>query len=112
MTLRVLAALLLAALCIGAATAAPASARSCGSIAFTPNSDEGAGDIRARGVRCRVARRVARASRSHGPSGEAGTIFRYRARRFRCRGRELDTPLPSVRYRCVRGRSVVRFVKT
>ena len=59
---RVVAALL-AVLCIAVASVAPASAaaRSCGSIAFTPNSDEGAGDIRARGVRCRVARRVARA---------------------------------------------------
>ena len=95
-----------------AAGTASAATRSCGSIGFTPNSDEGVSDIRATGVRCRTARRVARAAREHGPSGRPGTIFRYRAYRFRCRGRELDTALPSVRFRCVRGAAVVRFVKT
>ena len=94
------------------AAPAPAAARSCGSIAFTPNSDEGVSDIRAHGVSCRVARRVARGSDNHGPSGEPGKVFRYRSGRFRCRGVEQDTALPSVRYRCVRGSALVRFVKT
>ncbi len=91
---------------------AAAATRSCGSIGFTPNSDEGVSNIRATGVSCRTARRVARESREHGPSGVAGRIFTYRAYRFRCRGVEQDTALPSVRYRCVRGDAVVRFVKT
>ena len=107
--------LLLVALLVALSSAAvPASAatRSCGSIGLSPNSDEVVGDIRATGVGCRTARRVARASRDHGPSGRPGTIFRFRAYRFRCRGRELDTALPAVRYRCVRGAAVVRFVKT
>ena len=112
--MRTISLLLLATLALVAATTSTAAAatRSCGSFGFTPNSDEGVSDIRATAVRCRTARRVARASREHGPSGRPGTIFRYRAYRFRCRGRELDTALPSVRYRCVRGAAVVRFVKT
>ncbi len=91
----------------GQALAAP-----CGSIGFAPGTDEVAGDIRARGASCATARSVARRSRGHGPSGTPGTVFRYRTRHFRCRGVERDTALPSVRYRCVRGDAVVRFVKT
>ncbi len=61
--LRILAFSVLAfALC-----AVPASAhykpvgKNCGAIAFTPQTDEGASDIRAKRVKCRVARRMVRA---------------------------------------------------
>jgi hypothetical protein len=91
---------------------AGAQTRDCGSIAFSVGTEEGVSEIRARNVSCRTARSVARRARGRGPSGEPGTVFRYRHRHFRCTGREADTPLPSVRYRCVRGRAVVRFVKT
>ncbi|MDQ3741064.1 MAG: hypothetical protein M3389_08995 [Actinomycetota bacterium] len=94
------------------APGAVAAERSCGSIGFQPNTDFGAFGIRARDVGCRTARRVARASREHGPTGEPGTVRRYRARRFRCVGRERATNLPSIRFRCTRGEALVTFTRT
>jgi len=81
-------------------------------VGFTPQSDDGAFGIRAQGVTCRTARRVARASEPYGPSGEPGDVFRYRVRHFRCVGRQRDTPLPSVRFRCTRASAVVTFTRT
>ena len=105
--------LVLAALALAALPApAGAATRSCGNVGFTPQSDDGAFGIRATGVRCRTARAVARASEDYGPSGEPGDVFRYRARRFRCVGRQRDTELPSVRFRCRRGDAVVTFSRT
>ncbi|HEX2087890.1 MAG TPA: hypothetical protein VHF89_19545 [Solirubrobacteraceae bacterium] len=84
--------------------------RSCRPVAFTPNSDDGAGGIRAQGTTCRTARRVARASRDHGPTRRP---YRYRARGFRCRGRDDETQqLPTVRWECVRGSRLVVFDRT
>lgn len=105
---------LLAALTIAALVppAAGAATRSCGSVGFTPNSDDGAFGIRAQGVSCRTARSVARASRPYGPSGEPGDVYRYRHRRFRCVGRQRDTGLASVRFRCTRGSAVVTFSRS
>ena len=99
---------------LAAAWPAPAAGatRACGNVGFEPNSDAGAFGIRATGVRCRTARAVARASRTYGPSGDPGRIWRYRARRFRCVGRELDTALPQVRWRCRRGDALVTFSKS
>ena len=88
------------------ATAPAAAVKRCGSIAFTPQSDDGVFGIRARGVGCRTARRVARASRPYGVSDEP---YRYSARGFACRGTLRDTALPTVRWRCTREESVVRF---
>ena len=105
-------AFLLATVAVWPAGASAATVRSCGNIAFEPNTDNGVSGIRARGVSCETARSVARRSRDRGPSGTPGTIFRYRYRRFRCVGRELDTALPAVRWRCTRSTAVVTFTKT
>ena len=106
--------LLLVVALVAAAVPSPAAAatRACGNVGFEPNSDAGAFGIRARGVRCRTARAVARASRTYGPSGDPDRIWRYRARRFRCVGRELDTALPQVRWRCRRGDALITFSKS
>ena len=96
----------------GAPASADAASLSCGSIGWTPNSDDGAFDIRARDVGCRKARRVARAAKPYGPSGEPGTTFRYRARGFRCVGTERDTALPSIRFSCRRDSARVTFSRT
>jgi hypothetical protein len=88
------------------ATAPAAPVKRCGSIAFTPQSDDGVFGIRAIGVGCRTARRVARASRPYGVGDEP---YRYSARGFACRGTLRDTALPTVRWRCTREDSVVRF---
>jgi hypothetical protein len=62
-------ALLFAVLALALVTASPASAhyrpvgKDCGSIAFTPQTDEGASAIRAKNVKCSTARRIVRAVR-------------------------------------------------
>lgn len=84
-------------------------ARRCGDIAFAPASDAGAWEIRADRVSCRTARSVAAKSRSHnvvdGPR-------RYAVRGFRCHGRQGNTVLPSVIWRCRRSGATVRFSQT
>lgn len=85
-----------------------AKSRGCGSIAFQRNTENGAGSIRARGVRCRAARAVARASKPYGPT-HART---YRARGFTCRGRTLGSELPTAIYTCRKGRAVVAFQRS
>ncbi len=91
------------------APAGAAVTRSCGQISFTPNSDDGIFSIRARGVGCITARRVARAAR---PLKIVGGGRRYRSRGFACRGRFDDEGLPTVRWRCTRGSAVITFSRS
>ncbi len=72
------------------------STRACGDVGFEPNTDHGAFDIRAAGVKCDLARDVAAAAESH--NGK-----RYTAAGFTCRGKPAGTELPSVAYTCTRG---------
>lgn len=85
---------------------APASGdtvRKCRAIAFTPHSDDMAGDIRAVNVSCRTARRFIRAVDGNAPA---------RFRGYRCTRKDIDTALPSRRYRCVDGAKRISWVKT
>jgi hypothetical protein len=79
----------------------PAGQR-CPTLVFTPNSDHGAFELRARNVGCRVAARVAR--------GAISGDRRYRRLRFRCRGVFDDAGLPRTVYRCVKPGARVTFV--
>jgi len=100
------------AVLVAVAVPAPAGAavtRQCGQISFTPDSDDGIFDVRARGVGCRTARRVARAAR---PLKIVGGSRRYSSRGFTCRGTFDDEGLPTVRWRCTRGSAVVRFERS
>src|SRR4051794_24444957 len=90
------------------ATYRHAWSRGCGSVAFQPNTDDGAGGIRARGTTCRRARAVARGSRPFGPTRPRS----YTARGFRCTGRAVDAPLPTALYTCRDGRKTVAFQRT
>ena len=85
---------------------AEAKTRSCGSIGFEEQTDNGVFGITATGVGCRTARRVARAAEDHGIDDAP---YRYRAAGFACRGRLVEQGLTMVRYRCTKGRAVVRF---
>lgn len=101
-----------AALLLAGGLPIPAGAaltRSCGQISFTPNSDDGIFRIRARGVGCVTARRVARAARSLKIVDGAR---RYRSRGFACRGAFDDEGLPTVRWRCTRGAAVITFQRS
>src|SRR4051812_17223397 len=80
------------------ASAAPhvrAAAKSCGGVTLTPRAQGGVYDIRARGVGCRRARRVARASR-HMSIGRGP--YAYRRSGFRCRGHLVEQALPIVKW--------------
>ena len=90
-------------------TAGAAVTRQCGQISFTPNSDDGIFHIRAKGVGCRTARRVARAAR---PLKIVGGSRRYGSRGFTCRGTFDDEGLPTVRWRCTRAKAVIRFERS
>jgi hypothetical protein len=83
--------------------------RSCGDVAFEPNSDYGASNIGAKRVRCRKARRVARASRE---MNVVSGPFEYRVGGFRCVGTPVDEGLPTVKWRCKRNRARVRFTRS
>jgi hypothetical protein len=87
----------------GAQGGATGTYRECGQIAFTPNSDDMAADITAKGVTCKVAREFVRAAK-----GRPGA----RLRGYSCTKKELDTALPSWRYRCVKDGKVIRWTKT
>ena len=92
-----------------AVPAADGATRSCGTVVFTPNSDDGAFGVRATFVSCRTARQVA--ARSQRTSPVDGPT-RYRALGFRCRGRARDTALPTMRWRCTRSGAVVTFTRS
>lgn len=85
-----------------APTGGTPSLRRCGDVAFQPNSDSGAFDIRARGTDCQAARAVARAA-----EGERGGD--YSASGFNCRGRAGGGELPSTDYTCTEGSARVTF---
>ena len=76
--------------------------KSCGQVAFTPNSDDVASNIRATGLTCGLARDFVRDS-----AGRPGERFRG----FRCVRTRVDNPegLPYTRYRCVGDGDVIRW---
>ncbi len=84
-----------------AAMAHEPKTRSCGQVAFTPNSDDLAANIRATGLTCGLARDFVRDSQ-----GRPGERFLG----FRCRSTEVPNPegLPYARYRCVGEGDVIR----
>ena len=85
-----------------AAPASAAAAKRCGSVFFTPQSDDLAAAIRADGVTCRFARRFVRDS-----EGRPGATFR----RYACTSRLVDRPdsLTFTRYRCTKGAKTIRW---
>ena len=76
-------------------------AASCGDVAYQPNTDADAFQIRAGGVSCATARRLARDAE--------GRPLPFRLRGFRCRGRHVDGALPYGRVICTRGGAAVTF---
>jgi hypothetical protein len=84
------------------------SVRPCGSIAFQRRTENGAGSIVTRGVRCRRARAVARGSRAYGPSRSRT----YRARGFRCTARKAPLAITARIFTCRKARKTVAFLRT
>ena len=85
-----------------AAPASTAPAKRCGSVFFTPQSDDLAAAIRAVGVRCSFARKFVRDS-----NGRPGKSYRG----FSCAKRLVDREdmLAHTRYRCTSGAKVIRW---
>lgn len=79
----------------------PPPARSCGDVGDEPNTDAGAFRIRARGVGCAAARRLARDAE--------GRTLPFELRGLRCRGEHVEAALPYTRVTCTRGPAEVRF---
>ena len=97
-------AVLIAALTVGApATGASsaASTKKCTQVAFTPNSDDTAAEIRATGLTCGLARDFVRDS-----EGRPGKRFRG----FACTRAQVDGgELPYTRYRCIGAGDVISW---
>lgn len=83
-----------------------AAAGRCRRIAFTPNSDDVATNIRVTRGTCRVARRVVREIQR-----DAAGLRHTTGNGFACRGRRFTDEMPYVRWRCVRDDTVVRWRK-
>jgi hypothetical protein len=77
------------------------SGRRCPTVVFSPSSDHGAFNLRARNVTCSVATDVAR--------GAIDGDRRYTRAGLRCRGTYDDHGLPQTVYRCVREGARVTF---
>lgn len=90
---------------------APPATMHCGQVAFTPNSEDAAGDITVTtGTSCDEARAfvevAGRQTSSGGPDG-------VDVDGFRCvRTASADEPLPTSTYRCTRGATIVTFVRS
>ena len=91
------------------AVAAPAGAhysnpgaKDCGFIVFTPQTDDGASAIMAKGLSCRKARRLVRAI-NRGNERPFG---------FRCTSRGHDAGLAHADVKCKRGKRVVTYART
>lgn len=82
--------------------------RRCGSVGFEPNTDNVAGSIRAKRASCQIARKVARGSRSAGPTHPTP----YSVAGFSCKGTSLDGPMSVALYVCHRDRATVVFART
>ncbi|HVL31555.1 MAG TPA: hypothetical protein VM299_04915 [Solirubrobacteraceae bacterium] len=107
MYLKVLIAVALAAAFTVSATAlgherAGAATKRCASVAFTPDSEDLASDIRATGLTCGLARDFIRDS-----AGRPGPRFRG----FRCASTSVNAvdALPYRRYRCTGAGDVIRW---
>jgi hypothetical protein len=95
----------------GPATAGASGSPQCGTVAFAPQSDDGAFHIAARSTTCSTARNVASASR---PSRFRDRDSSYSADGFSCAGRTEDfggSGKQMVRFRCVRQHSAVSFLR-
>jgi hypothetical protein len=90
------------ALAPAATAGATVSAKRCGSVPFTPQSDDLAAGITAVGVSCRTARRFVRDS-----DGRPGRTYRG----YTCVRRSVDRPdsLAYTRYRCTSGSKLIRW---
>ena len=76
-------------------------ADSCGDVGYEPNTDAGAFQIRASGVGCAAARRLARDAE--------GRALPFDRHGFSCRGEHVEAALPYTRITCTRGAAEVRF---
>ena len=97
----------------GAPTTPPTGtlgAVACGSVGFTPDSDDVAGEINATGLTCEEAREFVLAA---GPRTSAVGPREVTVNGYRCvMTHSEDDPLPAALYECENGERRVTFVRT
>lgn len=84
--------------------AVPAGERRCGDVAYTPNTDHGAFNIRAYGTSCETARAVARDA-----EGEPRS---FSTRGYQCVGVVKDNGLKRTEFECRRGDRRITFSRS
>lgn len=83
---------------------------SCQPVAFTPNSEDGAGEIKATGLSCADAEAFVRQAGQRTSSGGPASVD---VNGFHCvRTRSVDDPLPQAFYECTKGAMKVTFVRS
>lgn len=91
----------------GTTATTAAAAANCGSVGFTPNSEDAAGQITARGLTCAEALALVRAA---GPRTSAGGPPQLNVEGYRCvLTRTVQDPLPYASYECTNGAKRVTF---
>lgn len=78
--------------------------RDCGDVSYTPNTDHGAFDVRARGTSCSVARAIARDAEDE--------PRRFTSRGYRCVGEPRRGGLPRTVFVCRNGDNRVSFSRS
>jgi Cu-Zn family superoxide dismutase len=96
----------------GSTTTARAAAATldCQTIAFTPNSEDAASDVRATGLPCAEAEAFVRIAGRQTSSGGPASVT---VEGYRCvRVRRLQEPIPQAFYECTNGAKKVTFTRT
>lgn len=91
-------------------TSAGGATVQCGTVGFTPNSEDAAGDIRATGPSCDEARAFVRVAGSRTSSGGPQELD---VEGYHCvRTRTEQEPLPQAFYECTNGPDRITFVRS
>ncbi len=91
-------------------TAAAPVTVSCQPVAFTPNSEDAASDIKATGLSCADAEAFVRKAGQQTSSGGPASVD---VDGYHCaRTRSVEDPLPQAFYECTKGSSKVTFVRS
>lgn len=91
-------------------TAAEGTPLECGTVGFTPNSEDAASSITVSGGTCDEAKAFVEVAGTLTSSGGPASVD---VRGYRCvRTRSVDDPLPAATYSCTRAGTTITFVRT
>ena len=91
-------------------TAAPGKPLECGTVGFTPNSEDAASSITVTGGTCEEAKAFVEVAGTLTSSGGPASVD---VRGYRCvRTRSVDDPLPAATYSCTRAGTTITFLRS